>query len=213
VADVEPTASPRDVLRQLWFRKQIDRAQFLAGREVERLFEVVAGPGVRAIDPRRPRVDGGPIAGLPLNFKAVKHARGKLKVLKERIGVDGWGLIEAVLIRGCSLKQAAIDRNMISERDERFIGALFRMSLQRAAKELGLVPLTESIVNAVQKPPGQRPALRFFSVYQASEHLSAYEDEIRCAAFEKVEVRPAAKGFGIAVVNRFTQRLERWIQE
>lgn len=125
-----------DPLARLHSRKQIDEAQYRAGRAFQRDWETAEG-GVRALDPTREHVDGGQCAE-PL-FERQARARKRLVALEGVLGRTMHRVTHAVLVDGMSLETLA--QRLFSregEASEKYYGRLFRDALDVLAEEYGL---------------------------------------------------------------------------
>ena len=125
-----------DPLARLHSRKQIDEAQFRAGRAFQRDWETVER-GVRALDPTRERVDGGQRTE-PL-FERQARARKRLVALEGVLGRTMHRVTHAVLVDGMSMEDLA--QRLFSREGEasaKYYGRLFRDALDVLAVEYGL---------------------------------------------------------------------------
>jgi hypothetical protein len=125
-----------DPLARLHSRKQIDEAQYRAGRAFQRDWET-AERGARAIDPTRERVDGGQPAE-PL-FERQARARKRLIEHERVLGRTMQRVTHAVLVDGMSmetLSQRLFNRE--GEASAKYYGRLFRDALDVLAVEYGL---------------------------------------------------------------------------
>jgi hypothetical protein len=106
-----------DPLARLHVRDQIDDAQFYAGRDFQKDFEL-AGRGPQAVDTTREPVDGGkgPEDISEDQYKAAK----RLKRVYGALGLDGSALTHMVLVDGQTCSQIARARGYKGERWERF---------------------------------------------------------------------------------------------
>jgi hypothetical protein len=84
-----------DPLAKLHARRQIDDAQYYAGRAYQKDWET-AERGPRAIDPTKEAVDGGRMPE-PIT-DAQKQAAGRLNAVIKQIGADGVCIIHDFLI-------------------------------------------------------------------------------------------------------------------
>lgn len=98
-----------DPLGRLHDRRQIDEAQYSAGRAYQRDFET-AERGPRAIDPSKEAVDGGRVPE-PLTEQQRKAAL-RLKACADELGVHGRKLIQDFLIQGMTMEQVAQVRGL-----------------------------------------------------------------------------------------------------
>jgi hypothetical protein len=125
-----------DPLARLHSRKQIDEAQYRAGRAFQRDWET-AERGVGALDPTRERVDGGQRAE-PL-FERQARARKRLVALEGVLGRTMHRVTHAVLVDGMSMEALAQRLfNREGEASAKYYGRLFRDALDVLAVEYGL---------------------------------------------------------------------------
>jgi hypothetical protein len=120
----------RDPLAALHVRKQIDEAQYQAGRAFQSDFEV-AERGPQAIDPSKEAVDGGRMPE-PIT-EGQRKAVLRLNRAERELGADGAALTHAVLIVGQSCASVASSRGLSGERWERYFAIRFRECLDRLA--------------------------------------------------------------------------------
>lgn len=123
-----------DPLARLHDRKQIDEAQYQAGREFQNDFET-AERGPRAIDPSKEAVDGGQMPE-PIT-EAQRKATKRLAGVNRELGQNGSALISAVLIGRVTIEKICDDRGLKSERERLYIGRRFRECLDDLAKFYG----------------------------------------------------------------------------
>lgn len=118
-----------DPLAAMHNAKQIDQAQFVAGRHWQRAYELAAGGGVRACDPTRERVDGGGIPQPTLSDAQIK-AFGDLAGAMSALGLEGESLIKDFLGRGWTIADIAARRGARSERERSYLGRRLRECLE-----------------------------------------------------------------------------------
>lgn len=95
-----------DPLAALHAAKQLDDAQYMAGRHWQRNRELAEIGGVRAVDPTKEAVDGGRLPEARISdaqIKAFKEMAGAMKAL----GMEGGALVQAFLDQGLTLKDIA----------------------------------------------------------------------------------------------------------
>jgi hypothetical protein len=98
-----------------------------AARRMQRLLEVANAAGPQSLDLSRPRVDGGEAE--PLSAARV-DALNELRRVEAELGRAPAALLRALLHDGKTFKQIARERRRgRTERDERFVGRLFRETL------------------------------------------------------------------------------------
>lgn len=124
-----------DQLGQLYSRKQIDLAQYKAGRAWECLYERSAIGLLRAIDTTKEPVDGRRIPEIlnDVNAEAAKD----LWEIAWVLGYEGNKLVSDVLGKGWSFQQCAAARGNVSEGGVKFLGKRFRECLDTLAVEFG----------------------------------------------------------------------------
>ena len=124
-----------DPLARLHAHRQIDEAQYRAGRAFQRDSEI-AGRGVRALDPSRERVDGGAFAEAVTDAHA--RAGKRLAGMERVLGRTMHRVTHAVLVDGLSMEtlaKALFDRE--GEVAVKYYGRLFRDALDLLAVEYG----------------------------------------------------------------------------
>ncbi len=95
-----------DPLAAMHNARQIDQAQFVAGRHWQRAFELAEVGGVRAVDPTRERVDDSRIAQATISDAQIR-AFADLKRAMAALGLEGESLIKDFLGRGWCLRDIA----------------------------------------------------------------------------------------------------------
>jgi hypothetical protein len=125
-----------DPLARLHSRKQIDEAQYNAGRAYQRDVRT-AERFVRSLDLARERVDGG-APSEPLTDAQVR-ARKRLTELQHVLGRTMHRVTHAVLVDGLSMETVAQQLfNRDGELSVKYYGRLFRDALDVLAGEYGL---------------------------------------------------------------------------
>lgn len=125
-----------DPLARLHSHRQIDEAQYRAGRAFQRDWEI-AERGARAIDPTRERVDGGELPE-PLSERQVR-SRKRLIEMERVLGRTMHRVTHAVLVEGMSMDALAQRLfNREGETSAKYYGRLFRDALDLLAAEYGL---------------------------------------------------------------------------
>lgn len=125
-----------DPLAGMHARRQIDDAQFAAGRLWQRYHEMSEIGPIQAIDPGKEAVDGGkmrePITDRQREaFKALDEARGALSA-------TAWSLVSDVLGKRVGIRQAAEARGRFTSYGWKQTGAEFRDALEVLAVLWGL---------------------------------------------------------------------------
>jgi hypothetical protein len=125
-----------DPLAAMHHAKQIDQAQFIAGRHWQRVFELAQGGGMRAVDLSSERVDGGGIAQATISDAQIR-AFGDLAKAMSALGQEGESLVKDFLGRGWTLTDIAARRGAVSERERGYIGWRLRECLNTLAVVFG----------------------------------------------------------------------------
>lgn len=124
-----------DPLGRLHDRKQIDEAQYLAGREFQADWER-AEKGPQAIDPSKEAVDGGTMPD-PIDegqTKALVRINGVLR----QLGADGSAIVHDVLVHGLTMDRIADRRGFGGKSWVEYFGKRFRECLDSMAIYYGL---------------------------------------------------------------------------
>lgn len=124
-----------DPLAGMLARKQIDEAQFHAGRLWQRYQEDSEIGGARAIDPTKEAVDGGRFKEPDITRMSV--ALVKLREAKGELGEYGISLIYDVLQRRMTIIEIAASRHMPRQREVDYLGRRFRECLESLARLWG----------------------------------------------------------------------------
>ena len=125
-----------DPLVGMLSRKQIDEAQFVAGRTWQAHHEHSQIGSISAIDPTKEAVDGGKIPE-PISDRQIKAIRA-LQAAERQLGAFGASLIFDVLGRRMSISEIARARMMTRQREIDFLSMRFRECLESLAKHWGL---------------------------------------------------------------------------
>lgn len=121
-----------DPLARLHSHRQIDEAQYLAGRAYQRDWEI-AERTMRSLDPTRVAVDGGERAE-PLSERQIS-ARNRLIEIERVLGRRMHRVVHAVLIEGETIEKVTLNANYTGETWIKFYGRLFRQGLEELAIE------------------------------------------------------------------------------
>jgi hypothetical protein len=116
-----------DPLARLHSHRQIDDAQFHAGRAYQNDREI-AERGAKAIDPSKEAVDGG-LMPEALTDRQIK-ARKRLIKIERDLGRRLMGVLEAVLINGLTIEQVSQSK---AQSVLKLHGGLFRVALNELA--------------------------------------------------------------------------------
>lgn len=127
-----------DPLAAMHNAKQIDQAQFVAGRHWQRAYELSEIGGVRAIDPTKEAVDGGQIAQATITDSQIKAFRDLQRAMRA-LGLEGEILIRDILAMHLTVTLAAEKRGLYSEMEKKYVGRRFRECLDTLAIEFGYV--------------------------------------------------------------------------
>lgn len=125
-----------DPLAGMFARRQIDQAQYDAGRKWQAYMEDAEVGNIRAIDPTKEAVDGGRMPE-PLSdraafaFRELSHAHATLGMIGENIVRDILGA------NRMSIKQAAAKRYCTKAAEIEFWGKRFREALETLAVVFG----------------------------------------------------------------------------
>lgn len=125
-----------DPLARLHQRRQIDEAQFNAGRLMQGYYERAEIGALKAMDTTKEPVDGGRM-GETLT-EAVRHAVQQIIRLEKALGMEGAALARDVLGRGMFINQVANIRGVGGKTGQEYLGRRFRECLETLAKELHL---------------------------------------------------------------------------
>jgi hypothetical protein len=124
-----------DPLAGMFARRQIDQAQYDAGREWQRLTEQTEVGNIRAIDTTKEAVDGGRFPE-PLSdnaaraFKELNRAHGLL-------GMIGENIVREILGSRLSIMEMAQRRGYTTRTEIEFMGKRFREALDTLAVAFG----------------------------------------------------------------------------
>jgi hypothetical protein len=119
-----------DPLGRLHSRRQIDEAQFQAGRAFQSDWEQ-AERGPRAVDPTREYVDGGQCRE-PIT-ESQRKAVLRLNRAERELGADGSALVHDVLVQGMTMEQVGLRRGLRTQRWNDYFSRRFRECLDRLA--------------------------------------------------------------------------------
>jgi hypothetical protein len=120
-----------DPLAAMHNAKQLDDAQFLAGRRWQEIKRICQVGDVQAIDPAKEAVDGGrgPEGITDQQIDAFKDLSAALRAL----GIEGGYLIQLFLDKGLTLTLIAEQWGWFKERDRDFLGRRLRECLDTLA--------------------------------------------------------------------------------
>jgi hypothetical protein len=124
-----------DPLARLHSHRQIDDAQYHAGRAYQRDWEV-AERGTRSLDPTREAVDNSLMID-PLTDRQIS-ARARLAEVRTALGYKMQAVVHAVLIDGTTIEVLARVNGRAGEAWLKYYGRFFRDALDVLAVEYGL---------------------------------------------------------------------------
>ena len=119
-----------DPLGRLHSHRQIDEAQFQAGRAFQSDWEK-AERGPCAVDPTRDYVDGG--QGREPITESQRKAVLRLNRAERELGADGSALVHDVLVHGLTMEQVGQRRDLKTQRWQDYFSKRFRECLDRLA--------------------------------------------------------------------------------
>jgi hypothetical protein len=125
-----------DPLARLHSHRQIDDAQYFAGRAYQRDWEV-AERGMRAVDPTREAVDHSLVID-PLTDRQI-GARARLAEVRAALGHKMHAAVQAILVNGATIEALARDNGRSGESWFKYYGRFFREALDVLAVEYNLV--------------------------------------------------------------------------
>jgi hypothetical protein len=125
-----------DPLARLHTRRQIDDAEYLAGRKWQSLYERAEIGRISSMDATRPFVDGGRGPSDGITDDRMRAAK-ELARLDRALGIEGCALIRDVLASHRFIDEAARRRGLETERDRSYLGRRFRECLGTLSIELG----------------------------------------------------------------------------
>lgn len=129
-----------DPLAGMLSRKQIDEAQFHAGRLWQRFHENSEIGAINAVDPCKEKVDGGK-SPEPIGERQIRAFRA-LAEADKALGVEGRQLVRDILARRWSISEAANYRGVQAELEVKYIGRRFRECLETLAELWGFAAAT-----------------------------------------------------------------------
>ncbi|CCD84407.1 conserved hypothetical protein [Bradyrhizobium sp. ORS 285] len=123
-----------DPLGRLHAHKQLDDAQFRAGRAFQHDWER-AERGPQAIDPSREHVDGA--RGREPVTEGQRQAVLRLNRAERELGADGAAITHDVLVQGLTMEQVGHKRGLASQRWNDYFARRFKECLDRLAVVYG----------------------------------------------------------------------------
>ena len=124
-----------DPLGRLHSHRQIDEAQFRAGRAFQSDWER-AECGPRAVDPTREYIDG--VESREPVTEGQRRAVLRLNRAERELGADGAALVHDVLIKGMTMDEVGLRRDLVSQRWNDYFARRLRECLDRLALIYGL---------------------------------------------------------------------------
>lgn len=125
-----------DPLAAMRAARQVDQAQYTAGRHWQAAYELSEIGGARAIDPTKEAVDGGAGFRDPISDK-VSRAYQDLARGARALGMEGEVIIRDVLGSGMTIVLAATKRGLFTEPERKYLGRRFRECLETLAVVYG----------------------------------------------------------------------------
>jgi hypothetical protein len=125
-----------DTLAHMHHHRQIDDAQYYAGRHWQRSYELAEVGGAKAIDPTREAVDGGR-SQVPGVTDEQSRAFASLARAARFLGMEGEAIIQDVLGGCCTIEMAAARRGLLTIREREYLGKRFRECLETLAVVYG----------------------------------------------------------------------------
>lgn len=125
-----------DPLAAMHNAKQIDQAQYVAGRHWQRAYEMAEVNSMRAVDLSKERVDGGGIPQATISDAQIR-AFGDLTKAMTALGQEGESLIKDFLGRGWGVRDIAARRGLHTERERGYVGFRVRECLDTLAVVFG----------------------------------------------------------------------------
>jgi hypothetical protein len=119
-----------DPLARLHSHRQIDEAQYQAGRAFQNDWER-AEHGPKAVDPTREYVDGAQTRE-PIT-EGQRQAVLRLNNCQRELGADGSAIVQDVLIQGMTMEQVGQRRGLESQRWNDYFARRFKECLDRLA--------------------------------------------------------------------------------
>ena len=138
-----------DPLGRLHSHRQIDEAQYQAGRAFQNDWER-AERGPQAVDPGREYVDG--VQAREAVTEGQRQAVLRLNRAERELGADGSALVHDVLVRGMTMDQVGQRRCLQSQRWKDYFARRFHECLDRLALLYGF---------ATEKTPRNAPPLSY----------------------------------------------------
>ena len=135
---IEVTRSLRkDPLAAMHNAKQIDEAQYEAGRHWQRNYELLEIGGARAIDPTKEAVDCGTPVDVLRNADRRDKARKELTRIARTLGIADTRIVYEVLACHMTIAQVTQAMGYSSDRHRLYIGKRFKDALDVLATEFG----------------------------------------------------------------------------
>jgi len=128
-----------DPLGRLHSHRQIDEAQYQAGRAFQDVWER-AERGPQAVDPGRDYVDG--VQARESITEGQRQAVLRLNRAERELGADGSALVHDVLVRGMTMEQVGQRRCLQSQRWKDYFSRRFQECLDRLALLYGFATET-----------------------------------------------------------------------
>jgi len=127
-----------DLLARKHARRQIDDAQFAAGRRYQALFEIVENPA-RAFNYANPKVDGGGAAP-DIMTDARNKATKELARIDAVLGARDTKVVRLALCEGCTMARVAmVMGSTVTEFSQKYYGRILNDALEIIAELVGFV--------------------------------------------------------------------------
>jgi hypothetical protein len=133
-----------DPLGRLHSHRQIDEAQYQAGRAFQNDWER-AERGPQAVDPTREYVDGAQMRE-PIT-DGQRKAMLRLNTCERELGADGSAIVHDVLVHGMTMEQVGQRRGLKSQRWNDYFARRFKECLDRLALIYGFTTEKSTIRN------------------------------------------------------------------
>lgn len=124
-----PVNVRHDPLQRMFGQRDIDTAQLKAGEHLREAFDATSACGIRAIDPSRDVVDGGPGFG-GLSERAIRSA-ARLREAQALLGWQSYRLVVAVVCQG--LNGTLISEQSSAKVDRKTVQFAVRNGLEQLA--------------------------------------------------------------------------------
>lgn len=135
---IEVLASARDVVADMFARRTIDKAMFLAARHYEQTYDTAMSLKIKTVDPSMPPISGGTGGNM---IDAVRDARVIMRRMNRRLakvyGSEAVTLVREVLGAGLTIQRVATTRGEGTKTGRLYWGRLFGRCLRELAETSG----------------------------------------------------------------------------